>query len=334
MAGTAAMSLTNSGSSPKINRALIRALRLFALLSLLSVPGAGISLGQEPIRVAVNLVNVAFSARDSHGALVENLTADDVEVFEDAIPQKIMHFARSVDVPLTLGLIVDASGSQDHFSKQHKHDLEVFFKEVLGPKDRVFLVGFGNHIRLVSEFSQSGSELLEDWKKYQKDKGHFLELGPLEERDLGTAFYDSIYYSVTEKLSRESGRRALLLFSDGEDNSSSHNMMTAIETAQRENVLVYAIRYTEKQQGKLTARNKYGISVMDRIAKETGAAHIDAETTDPHTYFRQIAEELRTSYELGYYPADPMKDDTFRKIVIRPKQTGLKIRAKTGYFSR
>jgi Ca-activated chloride channel homolog len=305
----------------------------FAGLGLLTLAD-GIARGQQPIRVKVNLVSVAFVARDGQGALVDNLTQDDVDVVEDAVPQKIAFFSRSVDVPLTLGLVVDASGSQDHFSKQHKNDLEVFFKDVLGPKDRVFLVGFGNHIRLVSDFSQSGADLLEEWKKYQKSTGKFPLLGPDEDRDLGTAFYDSIYYSVTEKLARENGRRAILLFSDGEDNSSSHNMMTAIETAQGENVVVYTIRYTDKEHGKLTSRNKYGISVMDRVARETGGAHIDAETTDAHVYFRQIAEELRTSYELGYYPTDPLKDDSFRKIAIKPRREGLKVRAKTGYFSR
>jgi Ca-activated chloride channel family protein len=310
-----------------------RGLLALASLGLLTL-GVAPSRSQEPIRVKVNLVSVAFVARDANGALVNNLTLDDVDVIEDAIPQKIAFFSRSADVPLTLGLVVDASGSQDHFSKQHKNDLEVFFKDVLGPKDRVFLVGFGNHIRLVSDFSQSGGDLLEQWKQYQKSTGRFPELGPREDRDLGTAFYDSIFYSVTEKLAQENGRRAILLFSDGEDNSSSHNMMTAIETAQSENVVVYAIRYTDKEHGKLTARNKYGISVMDRVARETGGAHIDAETTDAHVYFRQIAEELRTSYELGYYPTDPLKDNSFRKIVIKPKREGVKVRAKTGYFSR
>ena len=309
---------------------------------LLIMAGSGLAFSQEPIHVAVNLVNVAFSVRDARGALVENLTKDDIEVFEDAVPQKISFFARSADVPLTLGLIVDVSGSQDHFSKQHERDLEVFLKEVLGPKDRAFLVTFANHIRLVSDFSPSGPEIIERMTGYkergkgknEKKHAEFPELGPPESRELGTAFYDSIYYSVTEKLARENGRRALLLFSDGEDNSSSHDMMTTIERAQAENVLVYAIRYTEKEHGKLTARNKYGTGVMDRIAKETGGAHIDAEITDPHTYFRQIAEELRTSYELAYYPTNADKDETFRKIVIRPKQAGLKVRTKTGYFSR
>ena len=307
---------------------------LFALGAVLLLLANGSARSQEPIQVKVNLVSVSFVARDARGALVDNLTENDVEVFEDAREQNIAFFARSVDVPLTLGLIVDASGSQDHFSKQHRKDLEVFFRDVLGPKDRVFLVGFGNHIRLVSDFSGSGASLLDDWKRYEKDGGKLPEIGPKEDRDLGTAFFDSIFYSVTEKLAKENGRRALLLFSDGEDNSSSHNLMTTIETAQSENVPVYTIRYTERERGKLTARNKYGISVMDRIAKETGGAHIDAETTDARIYFRQIAEELRSSYELAYYPRDPLKDDTFRKIVIKPKREGITIRARTGYFAR
>jgi Ca-activated chloride channel homolog len=288
----------------------------------------------ESIRVDVNLVNVAFSVRDAGGSLVDNLTAVDFEVVEDAAPQKIAFFAKSLDVPLTLGLIVDASGSQDHFTRKHDQDLQVFLNDVLGPRDRAFLVGFGNHIRLVSDFSRSGQQMMDAWKAYNKDTQRFPELGPHEKRDLGTAFYDSIYYPVTEKLANESGRRALLLFSDGEDNSSSHDMMTAIETAQSANVLIFAIRYTEKEHGKLTARNQYGIRVMDRIAKETGGMHIDAEQTDPHTYFRQIADELRTSYELGYYPTNEHKDDAFRKVVVRAKRTGLVVRSKTGYFSK
>jgi Ca-activated chloride channel family protein len=293
-----------------------------------------LSPGQEPIKVDVRLVNVGFSVRNAQGALVNNLTKDDVELVEDAVPQKIAFFARSQDVPLTLGLVVDASGSQDHFSKQHQHDLEVFLKDVLGPRDRVFLVSFGNHIHLVSDFSQSSGEILDRMARYQHSDKSFPELGPKEKRDLGTGFYDAIYYSITEKLEQENGRRAILMFSDGEDNSSSHDMMTTIEEAQADNVLVYTIRYTEKEHGQLTARNKYGIRVMDRIAKETGGQHIDAETTDPHTYFQQIADELRSSYELAYYPTNPGKDDTFRKIVIRTKEPGLTVRAKTGYFSR
>jgi Ca-activated chloride channel family protein len=307
--------------------------KLVVLLVLVTAVAAW-SAAQDSIRVDVNLVTVAFSVRDAGGGLVDNLSKDDFEVVEDAAPQKIAFFAKSAEVPLTLGLIIDASGSQEHFTRKHEHDLEVFLKDVLGPRDRAFLVGFGNHIRLVSDFSRSGEEMMESWKLYDKNTHRFPELGPKEERDLGTAFYDSIYYPVVEKLAGENGRRALLLFSDGEDNSSSHDMMTAIETAQNANVVVFAIRYTEKDHGKLTARNQYGIRVMDRIAKETGGMHIDAEQTDPRTYFRQIAEELRTSYELAYYPTNAEKDGTFRKVVIKVKRSGLAVRSKTGYYAR
>ena len=310
------------------------AVRWFVFLSAVGSFLVGPTAAQQPIHVEVNLVNVSFTVRDSKGGLVGNLTNDDFEVLEDDLPQKIAFFARSSDVPLTLGVILDASGSQEHFTKKHEEDFDVFISEVLGPKDRAFLLCFGNHLRLVNDYTQSGAQMFEHLKEYGKKSDRFPEIGPKEHRDLGTAFYDSIYYSVTEKLVNESGRRALLIFSDGEDNSSSHDMMTTIEAAQRENVLVFTIRYTEREHGQLTARNKYGIRVMDRIAKETGGAHIDAETTDPHTYFREIVDELRSSYELGYYPSNPLKDNTFRKLVIRPKQSGLTVRAKTGYFIR
>jgi Ca-activated chloride channel homolog len=306
---------------------------LLVMIGLLAVP----VLAQEakPLQVQVNLVSVAFSVRNSHGTLVENLTKDDFELFEDAVPQKIAFFARSADLPLTLGLIVDASGSQDHFSKQHQHDLEVFLKEVLGPKDRAFLICFGNHIRLVSDFSNDPAQLIAGLEKFQhKDRG-FPELGPREDRDMGTAFYDSIYYSVTEKLTgAENGRRALLIFSDGEDNSSSHDMLSTIETAQSANVPLFAIRYTERERGKLTARNKYGISVMGRIARETGGEEFDAETMDPHQYFKLIGEELRSSYDLAYYPSETPDEEGFRKIRLKAKTPGLTVRSKTGYFPR
>jgi len=309
-------------------------MKLRALLLVTLFLAAALFPAQQPVRVDVNLVNVAFSARNAVGALVDNLTQNDLEILEDGAPQKIAFFARSLDLPLTLGLIDDASGSQEHSARHHQHDLQIFLSEVLGPKDRAFLICFGNHLRLVSDFTANPAEIIANMGVYEKHSDRFPELGPKEMRDLGTAFYDSIYYSITEKMAQQSGRRALLVFSDGEDNSSSHDMMTTIEAAQRADVLVFAIRYTEKEHGKLTARNQYGIRVMDRIARETGGEHIDASATDPHAYFKQIGEELRSSYELAYYPTNSSRDADFRKIKIAPKQPGLTIRAKPGYFPR
>jgi len=283
----------------------------------------------------VNLVNVSFTARDTHGALIDTLSADQVTIFEDGVEQKIAYFAKSTAQPLTLGLIVDASNSQEHFSKKHEKDVEEFVRSVIGPQDRVFLLGFGNHLRLVSDYTRSGPELMEHLKEYEKKPDRFPEIGPQEMRELGTAFYDSIFYSVQEKLRKAEGRRALLIFSDGEDNSSANDMMSTIEAAQSANVLVYTIRYTATMKhGELSARNKYGIRVMDRVAKDTGAWNVDASRINPAEYFAKIAEELRTTYEIGYYPANAMRDDGFRKIVIRPRQEGITIRAKSGYFAR
>jgi Ca-activated chloride channel family protein len=307
--------------------------RAFASVVLASV--CGLCFAQEPIRVNTNLVDVTFTARDSHGTLVTNLTKDDIEILEDSTPQSVAFFARSTDVPLTLGLILDVSGSQSHFGKQHQHDLEVFLKNVLGPNDRAFLVCFADHIRLISDFSPSSSALMESLDSFEHDKHPKLpELGPPEERDGGTAFYDSIYDSVAEKLARENGRRALLIFSDGEDNSSAYDEISAIQEAQSADVSVFTIRYTEMHHGKLNASNKYGIRVMDRIAGDTGGASFDATQMKPEEYFKQIEEDLRSSYEVGYYTTNSVKDGTFRKVVIRPKQPGYSVRAKPGYYAR
>jgi VWFA-related protein len=328
-----------------------------AALALMILAAGGICLAQQPIRVRTNLVNVGFTARNPQGALVDTLTENDISLFEDGVQQKIAYLKRSVDAPLTLGLVVDGSGSQDKVAKEHQKDLGIFLKDVLGPKDRAFLVYFGNHLRLLSDYSQSSEELMGRYEDYMKTgaKGSFHvfsssgsknnkknadepkipELGPEEEREAGTAYFDAIYYSVAEKLAPETGRRALIIFSDGEDNSSEYDQMSAIEEAQSADVLIFTIRYTEEdKKGKMSARNKYGVRVMARVAKETGGADFDARKMDPHEYFKQIGEELRSMYEVGYYSTNFDKDETFRKVLVKPTIDGVKIRSKPGYYAR
>jgi Ca-activated chloride channel family protein len=287
------------------------------------------------LQVEVNLVNVSFTVHDAQGRFVPHLTADDFEVFEDGDAQKIQFFARSANLPLSVGLVVDFSGSQEHFFKAHHRDLEEFLNDVLGPRDRAFLLCFGNHLRLVQDFTSSTRDLMEGLKDFEHDKQHYPELGPPdEERELGTGFYDAIYYPIMEKMAGpSSGQKALLVFSDGEDNSSAHHMLDAIEAAQNENVRVYGLRYTESPHGHLTARNKYGISVMGRIARDTGAADYDARKGDLAEWLRQIGEELRSSYDMAYPSTHPVRDGSFRKITVRAKRAGLLVRAKPGYFA-
>lgn len=306
-------------------------------LAALAVPLLCRAQAPAQIRVDVSLVNVGFSVRDDKGNLVANLTQDDFEVAEDGVPQKISFFARSTDVPLTLGLIMDVSGSQQSFLKPHHNDLQAFLKTVLLPRDRSFLVCFGNNLRLMSDYNNSPKELVDALKEFEKGKN--IEdsplIGPREHRVLGTAFYDAIFYSSTQMMQNvERGRRALIVFSDGEDNSSAHHMMEAIEAAQANDVLLFTIRYTEVRNGRLNARNKYGIGVMERIARETGGADFDGQGKGLLDGFRQIGEQLRSSFELAYHTSNPPGDKTFHKIAIKPKPPGLTVRAKTGYYAR
>ena len=292
---------------------------------------------QSPsIRVDVSLINVAFTARNLAGGLVANLTKDDIEVFDDGAPQAVSFFARSSDLPLNLGLIADMSGSQQPFVKKHEHDLGTFLKSVLTPRDRAFLLCFGNRLRLASDFSPEPKQLLEGLKDFDHKHSRDLpEIGPPNEiRVLGTAFYDALYYGAEKLASAENGRRALIVFSDGEDNSSAHHMLEAMEAAQGENVVIFGIRYTEIKKGRLTARNKYGTQVMKRISRETGGVDFDAEKDDLRQSFLEIGEQLRSTYEVAYHATKPMRDGTFHKVIVRSKRPELTIQAKTGYFAR
>jgi len=290
-----------------------------------------------PIRVDVGLVNVGFSVRDAGGRLVTDMAQDEIEITEDGVPQRISFFARSTEVPLNLGLIMDVSGSQQSFIKPHLRDLQSFLKNVLRPQDKAYLMTFANRLTLVSDYTGSAHELVSSLEDYQKGKGHvdYPSVGPRERRVLGTAFYDAVYYGSTLMMRNiERGRRALIVFSDGEDNSSAHHMLDAIEAAQANDVILFDIRYTETRDGQLNARNKYGIGVMERIALETGGADFDGQGKGLVESFRQIGEQLRSGYELAYHTSNPPGDKTFHKISIKVRRPGVAVRAKTGYFGR
>jgi len=283
---------------------------------------------QEPsplsIKVDVRLVNVAFIVRDQTGALAANLTKDDVEVLEDGVPQEIRFFGRSADLPLRLALVVDVSPSQEKFNKRHVSDIREFLRSAVTPRDHTTLVRFGDHIRAVKDIGQ----ILETRKDYE-------ELDPDDTRDGGTALFDALCATATRKMASETGeRKAILLFSDGGDNSSAHDLLDAIEAAQTADSPIYTVRYTEDKRNGLNSRDRYGIREMDRLAKETGGASFDASQGDVAKSLAQVAEELRSMYDLGYVGNSASAAAGYRKIEIRAKRPGLTIRAKPGYYAR
>lgn len=295
------------------------------------------ALAQEPARIAVDvqLVNLTATVRDARGALVPGLTKDDFEILEDGAPQSVRFFARQTELPLSAGLLVDFSGSQDEFVKRHRRDIESFLKSVVGKKDRVFVVCFGNHVRLVSQFTSDIDALMDELKRFEKGERKYPRLGDDPPREGGTAFYDAVYHA-TEKLRGEDGRRALVMFSDGQDNASAHHMLDAIEAAQSADVLLYNVRYTttEAEKKRTGARDLYGQRVMERMAADTGGVAFNASNQNPKPAFDAIAEELHSLYEFGFHSTNPGRDGRFRKLEIRLKQPGLKARAKSGYYAR
>jgi Ca-activated chloride channel family protein len=314
------------------------------LLPLLLLATAGF--GQETIRVDVHLINVTFSVLDAQGGFVHNLGQDDFDVWEDNVPQRIAFFAHASEIPLHLGLAADFSGSQVNSIKPHHKDLETFLKTVVSPRDDVFLLCFASRLRLAQDVTADPrliTQGLDDFEQYRKGKGNFHpnrfpELGPHEIRppSTDTAFFDAVYESVRLKLSdAQTGRRALVIFSDGDDNSSARDEVEAIEIAQRNDVVLFCVRYTETgKDGAVTARNKNGTTVLERMAHDSGGAHFNARDKGLAEHFRQIGDQLRSSYELAYHTTNPVSDGSFRKIAIRAKRAGLTVRAKSGYVAR
>jgi Ca-activated chloride channel homolog len=311
------------------------AFRLCALVTVLSLNDTPAQ-DQPAFRTNVNLVNVTAVARSETGALLSGLNKEDFEVLEDNVPQEIKFFARRTELPLTLGLLIDVSGSQEEFLKQHNRDVQTFLQTVLRHSDQAFALCFGNHLRLVSDLTSSPQSITEGLHQFSKGKlESFSEIGPIEKRDGGTAFYDSIFYSVQEKLKGASERRkALLIFSDGEDNSSEHDLLDALAAAQDTDTLIYCIRYTHREHGRMTPRNRYGVRVMKHLAGLTGGADYDGLASELPEIFRQIGDELRSLYEIGYISSNEQHDGSFRKLTVRCKVPGTRIRAKSGFYAQ
>ena len=289
-----------------------------------------------PIKVDVGLVNVAFTARDARGKLVADLSRDEIEVLEDGIVQPVQFFGRSADLPLQFALILDMSGSQDRFNHEHRDDLAAFATRALTPADKALLICFGNRIRVASDFTASSHQLLDGLDQFRKDKTRALmpELEPDGTRSGGTALFDAIYYTARLKMMEPGARKALIVLSDGEDNSSARDVIEAIEAAQASDALIYTVRYTESRRGRLSARNRYGTTEMTRLAGETGGAAFDSSKTDVAAALAEVSAELRGLYDLGFATTNPNRDGIFRKLEIRSKRPGVSIRARRGYYSR
>jgi VWFA-related protein len=294
---------------------------------------------QQPVatlKVNVNLVSLYFTVHDKHGALIPHLTKDDFNVLEDKTAQKIKNFTAETDQPLTLGILLDTSGSQQNVLPLEQQAGGAFLSRVLRSKDEAFLISFDVNIDLLSDYTNNAHALSRAMDKAEINTG-VGGGGMPTGTPKGTLLYDAVYEATHEKLQQETGRKAIIILTDGEDQGSTMKIQDAIEAAQKANTIVYVLLIADRGfYGRGIYTMGYsGDAYMKRMAEETGGRMIDVGNNGKkmEAAFSQIEEELRTQYVASYTPTNNKLDGSYRKIDIECKQEGLKVQSRKGYYA-
>ncbi|MCW5980719.1 MAG: VWA domain-containing protein [Bryobacteraceae bacterium] len=316
----------------------MRALLPLSLAAALALPllpqqePPGLPEEESVIKVDVDVVNILCSVRDKSGRLIPNLTKDDFEIYEDGKPQEIRYFARESDLPLTIGLLVDVSKSQETLIGIEKQAAARFFADVLRKKDLAFLISFGADAELLQDLTGSPEALRRGLEELRLNAGAGgIHPGPVPTaRPRGTILYDAVYLAAEDRLRREVGRKAIVVITDGVDVGSRIDRSGAIEAAQKSDAIVYSIYYADPNYQYMAN----GFGDLKKMSEETGGRVLRVTRKAPlETIFKDIQEEMRSQYSIGYIPANPAKDGSFRKIEIRLKEKGLKAQARKGYYA-
>lgn len=287
----------------------------------------------------VNVVNLFFNVKDKHGTLIPNLTKDSFEVFEDGKPQTIKYFNANTDLPLTLGMLIDTSGSQREVLPVEQEIGAAFLSEVLQKKDLAFVINFDLDADLVQDFTNSPHELRVALNKVKINAppcggAPGLGGGPLPSScNGGTVLYDAVYLAAQEKLRNEVGRKAMIVLTDGQDEGSKLKIQDAIESAQKADAIVYVLLIADR--GFYGGFGYGGEGAMKKLAEQTGGRMINVGNNDKklREAFDQIANEMRSQYNIGYTPSNNKQDGSFRKIEIKTKEN-YKVQSRAGYYAQ
>jgi VWFA-related protein len=294
----------------------------------------------ETFKVSVEVVNLFFNVKDKKGALIPGLTRDDFEVYEDGKLQTIKYFAAESSQPLTLGILVDTSGSQARVLPMEQEVGAAFLKEVLREKDLAFLISFDVNVDLLQDYTSSSRELKAALERTRINTGAGFSTGipgigggPIPQSNpRGTLLYDAIYLASDEKLRSEVGRKAMIILTDGNDQGSRMSLRDAVEAAQKADAICYVLLIADR--GFYSDGEYVGDSEMKRLAEETGGRVVSVgnKYDKLKQAFDQIAQELRSQYNIGYTPTNTNRDGGFRKIEVRSRQ-GHRIQARKGYYA-
>jgi VWFA-related protein len=292
----------------------------------------------ETFKAQVNVVNLFFNVKDKHGMLIPNLTKDDFQVSEDGKPQTIKYFSADANQPLTLGIMIDTSASQERVLEIEQQDCAEFLRQVLRPKDEAFVINFDVDVSLDQDFTNSVHDLTRALNKVQINAGMGggppgLGGGPIPTVPRGTLLYDAIYLGAHEKLSTEVGRKAMIIFTDGEDQGSRESIREAIEAAQKADAMCYVILIADR--GFYGDFGYSGDSDMRKLAEATGGRVINVGNKEDKLKeaFNQIQNELRSQYNIGYTPTNEKLDGGYRKVQIKAKGGDYRVQARQGYYA-
>jgi VWFA-related protein len=293
----------------------------------------------ETLKVNVNVVQLFFNVKDKHGALIPNLTKNDFEVSEDGKPQTIKYFTAETNLPLTLGIMIDASGSQRNVIDMEKEVGGAFLRQILTDKDEAYVISFDISVDLLQDFTRDVHRLQAALNKAKVNVDYTsggipgMGGGPVPQHNSpGTLLYDAVYLSAHDMLAKEVGRKAMVLLTDGQDEGSRLKIQDAIEAAQKADAIVYVLLCADR--GFYGGFGYSGEYDMRKLTEQTGGRVINVgnKFDKLREAFDQIAAELRSQYNIGYTPTNTKLDGTYRKLEIKDKQ-GYKIQARAGYYA-
>src|SRR5215471_16582089 len=287
-------------------------------------------------RKNVNLVSLFFNVKDKHGGFVPELTAANFELREDGKAQTIKYFSAETDQPLTLGIMIDSSGSMQAMLPEEKVIAADFLRQVITDKDLAFVISFDISVDLLQDLTTDMRLLRAGLEKARINVGGGgstgipgIGQGPFPvSHPKGTLLYDAVYLGSNDILSKQVGRKAMIILTDGVDQGSRLKLRDALEAAQKADVICYVLLLFDPRFGS-------DMSDMNHLAEETGgrAISIGSHTDNLGKAFKQISDELRTQYSLGYTSSNEKHDGGFRKIELKSKE-GYKVQARKGYYAR
>jgi VWFA-related protein len=297
----------------------------------------------ETLKVNVNVVGVFFNVKDKHGMLIPNQTKDDFQVLEDGQPQTIKYFTAESNLPLTLGILIDTSGSQVRVLDMEKEVGGAFLRQILTDKDEAYVMDFDVQSELVQDYTRDVRRLQAALNKVKINSGVSsggsgipgLGQGPVPVHNSpGTVLYDAVYLSANEMLAKEVGRKSMILLTDGEDEGSKLKIKDAIEAAQKADAIVYVLLCADRGFYGGMSLGYSGEGEMRKLTEATGGRVINVgnKFDKLKEAFDQIAAELRSQYSIGYTSTNTKLDGSYRKLEIKNKQ-GYKIQTRAGYYA-